>query len=220
MNVSVATPASISTHRSETSVVMVGRPTVGGSVHAVTSPAVLPPWPRVQPSFGAVVLREFTHDDLPMVLDSARDPYIPLIGTLPAHATDAQARDWIERQQRRWTEGAGFSFAIAEAQTGRAVGGIGLWLREVTHGRASAGYSIAPRARGLGYAAEALVALTAFGWSLPGLHRVGLYIEPWNTGSIRTAERAGYQREGLLRSHQEIGGRRRDMLLYAALRPG
>jgi hypothetical protein len=45
------------------------------------------------------------------------------------------------------------------------------------------------------------------------------YIEPWNAGSIGTAERAGYEREGLLRSHQEIGGRRRDMLLYASVRP-
>jgi RimJ/RimL family protein N-acetyltransferase len=36
---------------------------------------------------------------------------------------------------------------------------------------------------------------------------------------VRTAERAGYEREGLLRSHQEIGGRRRDMLLYAVVRP-
>jgi RimJ/RimL family protein N-acetyltransferase len=41
----------------------------------------------------------------------------------------------------------------------------------------------------------------------------------WNAGSIGTAERAGYEREGLLRSHQEIGGRRRDMLLYATVRP-
>ncbi|MGO1549011.1 MAG: hypothetical protein ACTHWO_04245 [Nesterenkonia sp.] len=32
------------------------------------------------------------------------------------------------------------------------------------------------------------------------------------------AQRAGYQREGLLRSHQEIAGHRRDMLLYAAIR--
>jgi GNAT superfamily N-acetyltransferase len=72
-----------------------------------------------------------------------------------------------------------------------------------------------PSARGRGLAAAAL---TAFAWSIPALHRIELYIEPWNTGSIRTAERAGYQREGLLRSHQEIGGRRRDMLLYAVIR--
>lgn len=189
-----------------------------GSVREVASPAPLPPWPRVPPSFGAIVLREFTDDDLPMVLDLATDPYVPLVGTLPAHAVESQATDWIDRNRQRWAEGVGFSFAIAEARTGRAVGTVGLHLRELAYGRASAGYSIAPAARGSGHAAAALTALTAFGWSLPGLHRVELHIEPWNTGSIRTAERAGYQREGLLRSHQEIGGQRRDMLLYATVR--
>lgn len=29
--------------------------------------------------------------------------------------------------------------------------------------------------------------------------------EPWNQSSTRVAERCGYLREGLLRSHQEIG---------------
>lgn len=61
--------------------------------------------------------------------------------------------------------------------------------------------------------------LTEFAWSVPGLFRVALYIEPWNVGSVRTAERAGYVREGLLRSHQVIASQRRDMLLYASVRP-
>lgn len=60
--------------------------------------------------------------------------------------------------------------------------------------------------------------MAPFAWSVPGLRRIELYIELWNTGSIKTAERASYEREGLLRSHQEIGGRRRDMLLYAIVR--
>jgi RimJ/RimL family protein N-acetyltransferase len=68
-------------------------------------------------------------------------------------------------------------------------------------------------------AASALRAPTTFGWTLPELFRIELYVEPWNRGSIRTAERAGYQREGLLRSHQPIGGHRVDMLLDAAFRP-
>jgi [ribosomal protein S5]-alanine N-acetyltransferase len=47
---------------------------------------------------------------------------------LPANASREQASDWVDRQRGRWAEGAGFSFAIAEASTDRAVGGIGLWL--------------------------------------------------------------------------------------------
>jgi ribosomal-protein-alanine N-acetyltransferase len=62
--------------------------------------------------------------------------------------------------------------------------------------------------------------VTAFGWTLSDLFRIELYVEPWNVGSVRTAEAVGYVREGLLRSHQPIRGRRADMLLYAGLRPG
>ena len=47
--------------------------------------------------------------------------------------------------------------------------------------------------------------------------RVELHVEPWNAGSIKAAETAGFRREGLLRGWQEIGGERRDLLLYARL---
>jgi RimJ/RimL family protein N-acetyltransferase len=180
--------------------------------------AQLPPWPAWPVAHGPVVLREFSAADRPMVQELSADPYVPLIGTLPANATRQQAQDYIDRQRGRLAEGTGFSFAIAEAGTGRGVGGIGLWVAGLDHGRATAGYSVAPSARGRGIAAAALTALMSFAWTIPGLHRVELYIEPWNTGSVKTAERAGFEREGLLRSHQEIGGQRRDMLLYAAVR--
>jgi len=153
-----------------------------------------------------------------MIQELSTDPYVPLTGTLPANASRPEALEYIDRQRGRLAEGAGYSFAIAEAGTNRAVGGIGLWLAPLAHGRATAGYGVIPSARGRGIATAALTALTSFAWSIPALYRVELYIEPWNAGSVKTAERAGYEREGLLRSHQEIGGRRRDMLLYAAIR--
>jgi [ribosomal protein S5]-alanine N-acetyltransferase len=179
--------------------------------------ADLPLWPEHRPAYGPVVLREFSYRDVPMARELSTDPYVPLTGSLPGNASDQEARDWVDRQRGRLAEGTGFSFAVAEADTGRAVGTIG--LASLAQGRATAGSSVVPRARGRGIAAAGLTALTSFAWTIPVLHRIELYIEPWNTGSVRTAERAGYEREGLLRSHQEIGGRRRDMLLYAVVRP-
>ena len=182
------------------------------------TPADLPPWPTGPVAYGPVVLREFEVRDVPMAIEASTDPYIPLIGTLPANASEQEAQDWVDRQRGRLAEGLGFSFAVAEADTDRAVGAIGLWLAGLRPGRATAGYSIIPSARGRGLAAAALIAVTEFAWTIPALHRIELHIEPWNEGSIRTAERAGYEREGLMRSHQEIGGCRRDMLLYATVR--
>jgi RimJ/RimL family protein N-acetyltransferase len=154
-----------------------------------------------------------------MVRDLATDPYVPLIGSLPAHADDAEAVAWIDRQHARWTDGIGFSFAVADVTDDRALGTIGLHLQDLGEGRATAGYAVAPRARGHGVATAALTALTAFAWTVPGLHRVALHVEPWNAASLRTAERAGFHREGLLRSHTEIGGHRCDMVLLALVRP-
>jgi ribosomal-protein-alanine N-acetyltransferase len=196
----------------------VGRGRPGDQRLTGTTGTPLPPWPATPPAFGEVVLRAFQATDLAMALDLSTDPYAPLVGTMPPQATVPQAAAWIERQQGRWAEGAGFSFAIAEAATGRAVGAVGLWLRQLPEGRATAGYFVAPADRGRGLAAAALTAVTAFGWTIPALHRIELHIEPWNTASIRTAENAGYLREGLLRSHTEVAGQRRDMLLFAAVR--
>ena len=182
------------------------------------TPTDLPPWPTGPVAYGPVVLREFEVRDVPMAVEASTDPYIPLIGTLPANASEQEAQDWVDRQRGRLAEGLGFSFAVAEADTDRAVGAIGLWLAGLRQGRATAGYSIIPSSRGRGLAAAALIAVTEFAWTIPALHRIELHVEPWNEGSVRTAERAGYEREGLMRSHQEIGGRRRDMLLYATVR--
>jgi RimJ/RimL family protein N-acetyltransferase len=179
----------------------------------------LPSWPTTPPTYGSVVLRAFTDEDAHLAIELGDDPYIPLIGSLPAHPTAQQALEWIHRSRAAHAEGKGLSFAIADAESDTAVGGIGLWLRDLSAGRATAGYAVSPAHRGCGIATSALKALTAFAWTIPGLYRVELYIEPWNTSSIHVAEAAGYQREGLLRSHQEIGGTRRDLLLYATTRP-
>lgn len=170
------------------------------------------------PAHDGIVLRGFAERDVDMVMNLATDPYLPQIGSLPADADADQAREFMARQWGRLTEGAGYSFCVADAATDAALGTAGLWLAELSQGRATIGYSVAPRSRGRGVAGRALTALTEFAWTIPDLHRIELYIEPWNVASVGTAEIGGYQREGLLRSHQWIGGRRVDMLLYAKLR--
>lgn len=99
----------------------------------------------------------------------------------------------------------------------RARGGAGLWLQPA--GPATAGYVLAPIARGRGLATDALHALTTFAWTLAELDRVELFVEPWNVASVGVAERCGYVRQALLAEHTEIGGRARDMLLLAIGRP-
>jgi [ribosomal protein S5]-alanine N-acetyltransferase len=176
-------------------------------------------WPVQEPASGDVRLRPFRDEDAVAAAELSLDPYVPLIGTLPLHATAEQAAAWVSRQRRRLAERAGFSFAVAEPGTDVCLGLAGLWLRQVDQGVATAGYAIVPSARGRGRATDALRALTAFAWTLSPVDRVHLYIEPWNVASRRVAERVGYAERGLLPGGQEIGGERRDVLGYAVERP-
>ncbi|WP_422390330.1 GNAT family N-acetyltransferase [Arthrobacter sp. N1] len=181
-------------------------------------PSELPAWPATAPSAGQVMLRRFEDRDVPMVQELSTDPYVPLIGTLPPSCDRAGALAYIARQRQRHVEGAGFSFAVAEAGSGQALGMIGLWLRDRALGRAQVGYAVMPRARGRGVATDALRALVPFAWTLPELHRLELHVEPWNTASASAATSAGFAVEGLLRGYLEIGGRRRDLMSYARIR--
>ncbi len=165
-----------------------------------------------QPAHGSVVLREFVDADVHLALELGEDPYVPLIGSLPAHPTRQEAEDWVRRQQSRHAEGKGFPFVITAE--GTAVGTIGLWLGRLSEGIGIVGYSVSPKHRRRGFAADALKAITAFAGTVRGVERIELYIEPWNRGSIRVAEKAGYRYEGLLPAHQEIGGTARDMHLH------
>jgi len=163
------------------------------------------------------VLRAFRDADAGVVQSAASDPYIPLITTVPATGDMADALGYVWRQRDRLASGAGYSFAIADAVTGQAVGQIGLWLRNLDAGRVSTGYWIGPEFRRRRYVTTALRAITSWALGLEGVHRVELYVEPWNAGSWRAAERAGYHREGLLRSWQHVGARRKDMYMYSAV---
>ncbi|WP_409485524.1 GNAT family N-acetyltransferase [Arsenicicoccus dermatophilus] len=177
------------------------------------------PWPQDPPRAQDVVLRRFAPRDVPMLRDLATDPYVAATTTLPRDATQLDALRFVQRQLTRPATGRGWSFCVARAADDEAVGQIGLWTAGLGQGRCTAGYAIAPSARRQGYAGKALRALTAFAWTIAPVHRVELYVEPDNAASLRTATAAGFAREGLLRSHQEIDGRRADMVLLAAIRP-
>jgi [ribosomal protein S5]-alanine N-acetyltransferase len=107
-----------------------------------------------------IVLRPFRAQDAGLVQSVASDPLIPLITTVPAAGDPDDARAYIERQHDRLAAGEGYSFAIADAVSGDAVGQIGLWLRNLAEGRVSTGYWVASQFRRRGYAIAALAAIS------------------------------------------------------------
>jgi ribosomal-protein-alanine N-acetyltransferase len=74
-----------------------------------------------------------------------------------------------------------------------------------------------PEARGKGLATRAVRLISSWALHDLGLTRVGLLTEPSNLVSQRVAERAGFQREGILRAYAEIDGRRIDYVSFSLL---
>ena len=84
-------------------------------------------------------------------------------------------------------------------------------------GRVQLGYALAQAFWGKGYATEAVMAVTAWALSQPGFHRVGALCDLENVASQRVLEKAGFQREGVLRRWEilpNLGSASRDVLCY------
>jgi [ribosomal protein S5]-alanine N-acetyltransferase len=163
---------------------------------------------------GVVRLRGWQRRDLACVQAASEEGHIPEGTTVPVDFTEQAGLAYIERQQRRPQEGAGWALAIADSATGEAVGYAGLMVRPQP-GVVGLGYWLIPAARGKGYATRAVRLLSAWALGAGGCARVEAWVEPMNLSSTRVLERCGYQYEGRLRSFLSFGTRRADALVYS-----
>ena len=124
--------------------------------------------------------------------------------------------EWLAMYENGWRDGSRAGFAI-ESHDGEFLG-LALFVRiEAEARQGEIGYIVGPAARGRGVATRALQLLTDWGFSSLGLLRIELWIEPTNVGSERVAERAGYAREGVLRSYWFKEDLRRDFGIWSRI---
>lgn len=162
-----------------------------------------------------ILLRQWRLEDVPAVTAACQDTAIARwLALVPQPYTEQDARFYIERclasgDDRR-------PFAIAEASTAELVGSIDMRINHMRTGHV--GYWVAPQARGRGVASEALVVLSTWAFESLGLGRVELATDPENVASQRAAEKAGFQRECVLRALlPDRDGGRRDGVMFSLL---
>lgn len=131
--------------------------------------------------------------------------------TLPA-ADGPGVVEFFEEARR---EGGLLHVVIADRATDAYLGEAMLAPSE--HRVGEIGCCIVPAARGRGIATEALHLLTDWAFEELGLGRVQVFVACENLPALRLAERAGFRREGLLRSYLEVEGRRVDALVLSRL---
>jgi RimJ/RimL family protein N-acetyltransferase len=154
-----------------------------------------------------LLLRPVAEDDVPALTAACQDPEIPRWTSVPSPYTEDDACAFVGKARH--------AFAIVESDSGELLGTIGFDV--LPDGRAQLGYWVKREARGRGVASRALSMLARWLLTECGFARVQLIAEPANGASRRVAERAGFRREGLLRSYIELKGRRPDVLMYSLL---
>jgi RimJ/RimL family protein N-acetyltransferase len=157
----------------------------------------------------AVLLRRFEASDVPAIVAACQDPDIPRWTSVPAPYTESDARAWLESGEEE-------SFAVVDRSSGGLLGSIG--VRFLGDGIAEVGYWVANEARGRGVATRALVLVAAWVFDDHGVRRLQLRADTENAASQRVAEKAGFVREGVLRSALELKGQWRDVVMYSLVR--
>jgi RimJ/RimL family protein N-acetyltransferase len=84
--------------------------------------------------------------------------------------------------------------------------------------QAEIGYVLSPAARGRGAATRTVRLLTDWAFEELGMERLALWIDVDNPASERVAERAGYVKEGVLRSFWFKEDVRADFGIWSRLR--
>ena len=107
---------------------------------------------------------------------------------------------------------------VADVESGVILGGGTLHHLDPERGSIEIGYWLLPRARGRGIATKVARVLAAHAFTL-GVQRVAAYVTLDNLESERVLERAGFTREGVIRSLPTSGGRRVDKTIFSLL-PG
>lgn len=124
----------------------------------------------------------------------------------------------LARYQDEYIQGSALAFFIYENANGKLVGGI--TLGNIRYGVAQTGhigYWIGERYAGQGYMVDALRLVVRHAFDTLRLHRIEAACIPDNARSVRVLEKAGFRREGLLRSYLRINGEWHDHYLYALI---
>lgn len=173
--------------------------------------------PHAPISDGFVALRRFFREDVPAVVTACQDSEIPRWTVVPTPYGEADALDWIDTHDALRAAGSAAPFAIVDAETGVLAGSIGVHDIDWRSRTGEVGYWVAREFRQLGVASRALALVSR--WALEDLRlmRLVLLADVRNAPSQSVARRAGYHREGVLRSAREIKGERCDMVLFSLL---
>jgi RimJ/RimL family protein N-acetyltransferase len=182
------------------------------------------PAPDPPLSDGVVTLRPWGRQDvgdLIACLDGENE-IVVWLDAIPQPYREAEANAWIEHASAAWRDGTSAPFAVTDATNGELLGSVGVaWVGDPEQRVAEVGYWMRKDQRSRGLATRAVQLASRWALRALGCERLQLRADVENVPSQRVAEKAGFTREGVLRSvhFNPRRNRRVDFVMFSLL-PG
>ncbi len=131
------------------------------------------------------------------------------------HKHIQETKDFLAGCVAAWKKDTRFPYNVTIKETGAVAGMIEIRLNSF---KADVGYVLSPQFWGKGLATEALRSLVEWALNQTSIYRIWALCDVDNPASARVLEKAGMQREGLLRRqiiHPNISDEPRDCYCYA-----
>ncbi len=166
-----------------------------------------------------LILRKPKTDDAPAIFSAyAQDPEVTRHLTWRPHKSVEETYAIIDKILKLWMDEETYSYAITLKDSGTLIGmiaahpdGIGIGI----------GYVLARLHWGQGYMTEAVRKISEWALGQPDIYRVFATCGVDNLASARVMEKAGMQREGILRKyiiHPNVSDVPSDSYIYAIVK--
>jgi ribosomal-protein-serine acetyltransferase len=165
-------------------------------------------------------IRTYQPDDAERLYEAARESVEDVFPWLPwCHPgySMAEAIEWVGSRAPLASQGLEYSFAIV-GPDGRFLGGCGINQINRFHRFGNLGYWVRSTESGHGIASAAARQVADFAFDRTELGRLEIVCAVGNVRSQRAAERAGAQREGILRRRLLLRGVAIDAVMYSIVR--
>ncbi|HET6533310.1 MAG TPA: GNAT family protein [Actinoplanes sp.] len=164
------------------------------------TPRLLPDLPGGELTDGVVTLRPLDAGDIGFYTDLHAVPDVIETSVPPARPSAEDVRRRCTSAAAHWLAGTRADLVIVDTASGAPTGVMGLFYQEPATGQAMIGYSQLPAWRRLGYPTRAAQLLSLWVFAETAIARLIAGTMPANVGSQRVLEKAGFTREGYLRS--------------------
>ncbi len=169
---------------------------------------------------GNIVIRPFKPGDAQAVFDAIRESVAeisPWLRDVASVQSVDEVETFIALQPENISQGLAYHCAITDLEGSAILGGCGLTQIHQNHRFANLYYWVRSSRTRQGIASRATRLTAHFGLATLGLQRIEIVVEPTNTASLRVAEKAGAQREGILRNRLNSHGVPHDAVMFSLI---